>query len=90
MARLTKKAIVENKFNDYLEEKNITLYSDKDPFDHCWNQVKYALLKKLNSQEIFDYIRIHILPALTNPRLPMPGYKEIIQRNDVRRLDITA
>jgi len=88
MARKTKKQIVKGKFNDYLNEKSLILYSDKDPFDHCYDQMKYALLKKLNSQEIFDYIRIHILPALTNPRLPMPGYKE--NTNYDRRLDITA
>jgi hypothetical protein len=90
MARKAKKQIVEFKFNEYLKEKNLTLYSDKDPFEHCYNQVKYALLKKLNSQEIFDYIRIHLLPALTNPRLPLTGYRESIHSNLDRRLDITA
>ncbi|EMK22412.1 hypothetical protein [Leptospira kirschneri] len=32
-------------------------------FDRCWNKIPNALIKKLNSEELLSYIKIHILPG---------------------------
>ena len=33
-------------------------------FDLCWKQIPESLVKKLNSNELLEYINLHILPKV--------------------------
>ena len=33
-------------------------------FDLCWKQIPQSLVKKLNSNELLEYINLHILPKV--------------------------
>ncbi|WP_061218434.1 hypothetical protein [Leptospira weilii] len=32
-------------------------------FDRCWNRIPNGLIRKLNTEELLSYIKIHVLPA---------------------------
>ncbi|EMG12130.1 hypothetical protein LEP1GSC151_2782 [Leptospira interrogans serovar Grippotyphosa str. LT2186] len=44
----------------FLKEKGFNVYT---VFDRCWSKIPDALTKKLNAEELSQYIRLHILPT---------------------------
>lgn len=66
---VTKKQKVEFKIMAHCHENNITLYPIDNSLEECWQKVPLSLVKKLNSDELFEYIRLHILPGMLTPPL---------------------
>ncbi|MDI7187114.1 hypothetical protein QMM42_12975 [Leptospira santarosai] len=43
-----------------LKDHGLNVYT---VFDRCWSKIPDALIKKLNGEELSQYIRLHILPT---------------------------
>ncbi|WP_001284974.1 hypothetical protein [Leptospira interrogans] len=57
-----------------LKENGLNVYT---VFDRCWSKIPAALIKKLNTEELLQYIRLHILPTEISSQTPQnkEGYK---------------
>lgn len=63
MAR-SKRQMVEIFYDEYAAEKSFSEPRVKF-FNECWNQIPDALIRKLSAKELWEYIRLHILPRIT-------------------------
>jgi len=79
---ITKKAKVRKSFLDYQLEKELSYpgLTTSQAFEEGWSRITPAMEKKLNSMELWDYYRIHLLPTLLVPKLPFRGYDQPIPR----------
>lgn len=79
---ITKKAKVRKNFLDYQLEKSLSYpgQTTSTAFEEGWARVTEAFQRKLNSDELWDYYRVHILPSLLVPKLPFRGYDQPIPR----------
>ncbi len=50
-----------------VEEKKYVPARLRSAFEKCWAKVPDGMKKKLNSNELYDYIRLHIVPTVDIP-----------------------
>ncbi|RHX89874.1 hypothetical protein [Leptospira stimsonii] len=58
-----------------LREKNLNA---RTLFDRCWNKIPDTLIRKLNAEDLLQYIRLHVLPGEISSIIPSKtkdGYK---------------
>ncbi|WP_004471486.1 hypothetical protein [Leptospira santarosai] len=56
-----------------LKDRGLNVYT---VFDRCWSKIPDALIKKLNGEELLQYICLHILPTELSSQAPhKDGYK---------------
>lgn len=48
---------------------------DGSVFYHSWDQVPGVMMKKLNAQELADYMRLHIIPKVSKRLVQSEAYK---------------
>lgn len=91
MANRTKKDRIEGWFiAEGVREKNVNSRDLSRVFENVWNQIPSALSKKLNTDELKDYIRIHLLPKTQfKPRANSYQQSQVTTGNR-RRFEVLA